>query len=191
VAELRQKLDLEGKISKENNQEDSGLFNARNKDVVIVKDEKNIYSDRVTEDKTKYVANNEIKGQILVDGASILSVTNGALTADLSGYVTAGDFDILEKAVEDLTADVDAISKKVEKNIVDIGLINDFITNDLNSRIDERLQDTSNEIVNIKTALTNLETNFKAADTTVLTEAKSYTDSKVADAIVTWNMIGS
>ncbi len=184
----------------------SGRYDADNKDLILVigEDESNTVTIPVDDLVATYtasadhsgavkitVASNEIKGQILVDGASILSVVDGALTADLSGYVTTGDFDTLEKAVEDLAADVDAISKKVEKNIVDIGLINDFITNDLNTRIDERLKDTTDEIKNINTALSNLETNFKAADATLLADAKSYTDGKVAEAVSTWTMIGA
>ena len=130
------------------------------------------------------VENHAIKGSILVDGSSVLKIVDGKLTIDLTNYVTTEVFNELEARVDTLEEDV----ADHEERIV---ALNDFIANTLNTRIDERiaLKEYDSKIQGLTQDVANIRTEFASQDAVTLNAAKAYTDTKVSNVEVLWNVI--
>ena len=136
------------------------------------------------------VTDNAFKGELLVDSASVLKITAGKLTADLSGYVTTTIFDTLNEAVTNLQKDV----KKNSDNIVALNaFLNGTEGDTLNARIDARIKDTKDKAATLEAQISNLEEAYKNADAGVLadakTYAKNYTDTQIESAKTLWVII--
>ena len=183
----------------------SGTYDATNKELVFVIGEDSTKTVKVpvgdlidiytasteTDGAIKLtVTDNAFKGELLVDANSVLKITAGKLTADLSGYVTTTIFDTLNEAVTNL-------QKDVKKNSDDIVALNTFLNgtegDTLNARIDARIKDTKDKAATLETQISNLEAAYKNADAGTLadakTYAKNYTDTQLETVKTLWTTI--